>query len=470
MSGSDLFSLVGQVLDGQFRVDSVIGEGGFSVVYRGQHIGLGEPIAIKCLKLTGNLSSVVVQSFVTRFRNESKLLYRLSQGNLNIVRSIATGTVLSRETGAMIPYMVLEWLEGTSLASDLDMRRAAGKTGRSLGEVVDLLAPVVDALTFAHAQGVVHRDLNPGNLFLTTGADGAPSTKVLDFGLAKVVSDHAIELGARAQTFAQLRVFSPAYASPEQFDSALGEIGPASDVYSLANVATEMLLDRPVLEGSTLGELYAKTMDATFPRTPKARGAAVGNAVEAVFKKALSLAPKDRFEDVAKMWAALDEAIALDGDGLAARRTMKMVRPPIEEAPPAAPADPTAAQLKGLKETVRMPIAGTPAARPEAPSKPDVKVAAPATSVGTNPDPAQPSVVVEKVPDPSRHRPTVMTRKADAPAVPQAARPTVLTRPVEAPPPEKSSRGMRVLVGLLVFFAILSLGTAALFVAQRFSH
>ena len=78
----DLFGLKGQLLDGQFRVDAQIGEGGFSAVYRGTHVGLGEPIAIKCLKLTGALmqGSAVVDSFVQRFRDESRILYKLGKG------------------------------------------------------------------------------------------------------------------------------------------------------------------------------------------------------------------------------------------------------------------------------------------------------------------------------------------------------------------------------------------------------
>lgn len=467
VAGTDPFALVGQLLDGQFRVDAMIGEGGFSVVYRGHHVGLDEPIAIKCLKLTGNLSSALVESFVTRFRDEAKLLYRLSAGNLNIVRSIASGTVIARGTNAMVPYIVLEWLDGISLVTDFDERRAAGKTGRTIGEVLDLFASAADALGYAHAQGVVHRDLNPGNVFLSIGRDGTMRTKVLDFGLAKVVSDHAMVLGPKAQSFAQIRVFSPAYAAPEQFDTELGPAGPASDVYSFANLMTEALLDHPMLDGQTLGELFSQTLDPNFARTPKALGAAIGPATEAVFKKALAIRPQDRFPDVAKFWSTLEEAVSIDGadDPLAARKTMKMERPPVEEAPPEDKDSPSE-RLKALKQTARMPNAGrsTPPAADK--SGPVGAIVAPAVSVGANPDPSQPLVVVQKAPDPARHRPTVMTRRpVDVPAAAPQAAPTVVTRPA----PESDGRRARLLVGLLVFFAIVSVGTAALFVVQRLS-
>ena len=107
MSVADPFGLVGQVLDGQFRVDKLVGEGGFSAVYRGHHQGLNEPIAIKCLKLPAALGTTLVDTFVQRFRDESRILYRLSQGNLNVVRSIAAGTTQAPATGALVPYMVL---------------------------------------------------------------------------------------------------------------------------------------------------------------------------------------------------------------------------------------------------------------------------------------------------------------------------------------------------------------------------
>ncbi|HEY2512562.1 MAG TPA: protein kinase, partial [Polyangiaceae bacterium] len=103
MNPADPFGLIGQVLDGQFRVDKFVGEGGFSYVYRGHHAGLDEPIAVKCLKLPPALGSALVESFIRRFRDESKIHYRLSQGSLAIARSIASGTTMSSSTSALIP-------------------------------------------------------------------------------------------------------------------------------------------------------------------------------------------------------------------------------------------------------------------------------------------------------------------------------------------------------------------------------
>ncbi len=330
MPPSDPFGLSGQVLDGQFRVDSYVGEGGFSIVYRGTHLGLSEPIAIKCLKLPAALGSALVESFVKRFRDESRLHYKLSQGNLHVVRSIASGTVIAPTTSALVPYTVLEWLDGRSLADEFVDRRTRGLRGRPLTEVVKLLDSAVDAVAFAHAQGVVHRDLNPGNLFLAQTPSGV-RLKVLDFGVAKILHDSTLAMGPTARTLGNVRMFAPAYGAPEQFDESVGAIGPWTDVYALALVALEAFTDRTVMIGEHLGELALKALDPNRP-TPRALGLAVGDAVEVVFARALSVTPSERPQDAGELWGTLKHAISRDG---ASGRPPHAVPTPSEPPPPA---------------------------------------------------------------------------------------------------------------------------------------
>src|SRR5215472_15020177 len=146
----DPYGFAGQVIESQFRVDEPIGEGGFSVVYRGHHLGLNEPLAIKFLKLRAGLSAKLETSLVERFRAESRITYRLSQGNLDIVRSISSGAATSPRGGQLIPFIVLEWLDGRSLSADFKSRRKTQLTGRSLEETVELLHPAATALEYAH--------------------------------------------------------------------------------------------------------------------------------------------------------------------------------------------------------------------------------------------------------------------------------------------------------------------------------
>jgi serine/threonine-protein kinase len=303
----DPFGLIGHVLDGQFRIDGYVGEGGFSVVYGGVHTGLNEPIAVKCLKLPHALGSALVDSFVQRFRDESRIHYRLPQGHLHIVRSIASGTTTSPTTSALIPYMVLEWLEGRSLADEFDERRASGHSGRSLVEVVKLLDSAADALAYAHAQGVVHRDFNPGNLFLAKTQSGT-KLKVLDFGVAKIMADSAIALAPLARTLGNVRMFTPAYGAPEQFDERVGAIGPWTDVYAMALVVLEGLTDQPVMVGENLGDFAAGALADRRP-TPAALGLSLGDKVDSVFCKAVALSPAARPQDAGEFWGMLKNAM-----------------------------------------------------------------------------------------------------------------------------------------------------------------
>jgi serine/threonine-protein kinase len=309
---NDPFGLVGQVLDGQYRVDRYVGEGGFSVVYRGTHIGLSEPIAVKCLKLPPSLGSALVESFVKRFRDESRIHYKLSQGNLYIVRSIASGTTQAPATGALVPYTVLEWLEGQSLADELNDRRERGMKGRPLPEVIKLLDSAVEGLAYAHAQGVVHRDLNPGNLFLAKTGSGT-KMKVLDFGVAKILNDSALAMTG-ARTIGNVQMFAPAYGAPEQFDSRLGPVGAWTDVYALVLLLTEALTDRPVMNGEHLGEYAQAALDPARRPTPRAFGVNVGDEVEQLLGRAVAISPRERPRDAGELWGMLKHAILVDSE------------------------------------------------------------------------------------------------------------------------------------------------------------
>ena len=212
----DAFGFVGTLIEPLVRVDAEVGEGGFSIVYRGRHLGLNEDVAVKCMKLPAGLRPPLVIELVDRFRAESRISYRLSQGSLDIVRSISSGAALA-SSGAVVPYIVLEWLNGNSLGQDLKLRMMNGAPPRSLAEVTELFDPAARALDYAHKQGVVHRDVKPGNLFLADTREGV-RLKVLDFGLAKLVDPDGLGILPLAQTLGNMAVCSPGYGAPEQLD------------------------------------------------------------------------------------------------------------------------------------------------------------------------------------------------------------------------------------------------------------
>lgn len=306
---SDIFGLAGNVIDGQFHVLEVIGEGGFSVVYKGQHLGLREPVAIKCLKINKTKDPTIVASFTQRFFDESRISYRLSQGNLNIVRSITSGTTISPRTKDTVPYMVLEWLEGESLAADFRLRRMRKKTGRSLAEVMQLFEPAAMALAYAHAQGIAHRDVKPGNLFLARIPGGETILKVLDFGMAKVLDVGSVGFEGAA-TINSLMVISPQFSAPEQFEPSIGTVGAWTDVYSLALVMVEALADRRARTTESFGELMMAVTDPRAQPTPRKLGIMVSDSVEAVFASALAVDPKQRPKSAGELWSRLKQAVA----------------------------------------------------------------------------------------------------------------------------------------------------------------
>jgi serine/threonine protein kinase len=303
----DPFGLSGQLIDGQFRVERPVGEGGFSVVYRGMHAGMGEPIAIKCLKLTATLDGESIETFTRRFRDEGRLLYRLGQGNLDIVRCIMSGTTVAPASGALVPYMVLEWLDGLSLAADLRIRRDQQLRGRSLEEMTALFEPGVLALEYAHQQGVVHRDVKPGNLFVADGPSGRTRMKVLDFGLAKVIGE-TIGIIQKA-TVGSFMMCSPRYAAPEQFDPTIGPIGPWTDVYSLALVLLEVLRDRKVRPNEGLMACMIQAIDPEADLSAKALGMQLPPGIEAALARAVTLDPRGRQRSAGELWNQIKSAM-----------------------------------------------------------------------------------------------------------------------------------------------------------------
>jgi len=304
MAKIDTFKLKGQILDARYQVESVVGEGGFGVVYRATQVNFDEPVAIKVLKIPGQLSAKDAEVFVETFRAEGKHLRKLSAEHPAFVRAHDTGVI--NVDGAPAPYLVLEWLDGSPLEDDLAERREKGQQGRTLQESMELVEPIFGALAHAHAQRVAHRDIKPANIFVIRTKNGK-STKLLDFGMAKVMTATGTQ-GLHAATQGGLSGLTPAYAAPEQWDKKMSATGPWTDVYSLALVLVELLTDKPPLDGDDMPSLMASTLDEEIRPTPTVRGAVVDSAVEAVFAKALALHPKDRYRHAGEFWNALLEA------------------------------------------------------------------------------------------------------------------------------------------------------------------
>lgn len=304
----DPFELAGVTIDGKYRVASVIGDGGFGVVYRGVHKGFGELIAIKCLKLPTELDEAARAELLEKLQDEGRLLHRLSKVTNGIVQALDVGAFTTPK-GVWVPYLVLEWLEGQTLGEYLKDRPEGGM---DLADALRLLEPAARALAVAHAQKIAHRDVKPANIFLSEGG-GKRTAKVLDFGIAKVLSDHrgyttALEATAQAPT-----AFTPRYGAPEQFNKQRGATGPWTDVFALALVLVECVSGRKALLGDDATQLYIASADPAMRPTLRACGVQVSDEVDDVLRHALEIEPKNRFPDAGSFWTALEEAAQFAG-------------------------------------------------------------------------------------------------------------------------------------------------------------
>jgi serine/threonine protein kinase len=310
--GEDPFDWVGATLDGKYQVDAVVGRGGFGVVYRAHHLGFNEKVAVKCLRIPQTLSGAARDQFETNFLAEGRLLHQLSRATAGIVQALDVGAVVSPNK-TWTPFIVLEWLDGQSLEANFAERRSAGLGGRSLRAAVELLDTAARALALAHEQGIAHRDIKPANLFLAE-VGGRKTLKVLDFGIAKVVSESESFTKAFEETGASLQAFTARYGSPEQFSRRYGATGPWSDVFSLALVLIEAVVGHSALEGSDAAQLFIAAADTSRRPTLRALGADHGAAVDSVLEVALAVDPKERYANAGLFWEALLAALAQTGD------------------------------------------------------------------------------------------------------------------------------------------------------------
>ncbi len=307
----DPLGIVGTVIDQKYRVDGVVGEGGFSVVYRAEHIIWKQPVALKCFNVLAGVPPQMRDELLQGFIQEGKLMTSLSSRTAAIVQARDVGQLRVPTTGQDIPYMVLEWLEGRPLDRVVQVERAQNYPPRSIFDVMALLEPVASALEVAHALNIAHRDIKPANLFVIGDPRGAGTfVKILDFGIAKVMAEHAQLQTSLAQTGREITAFTPNYGAPEQFSRSHGATGPWTDVFALALIMVELLRGGiPALQGDDYLQLAIASRDPSVRPTPRAFGVEVTDEVEAVFRRALAVAPRDRYKTAGELWADLHGAV-----------------------------------------------------------------------------------------------------------------------------------------------------------------
>jgi serine/threonine protein kinase len=280
--------LVGTMLGQRYRIDSLLGLGGWSAVYKGADLTLGRSVAVKILH-----SHLIVSSSVHRFRREAEVVSKLVHPNLTVIHDFGL-------TDDQQPYMVMELVVGNSVADLLDQGKQF-----AVEEAVNVVAQIADALQMVHDVGLVHRDIKPSNIMLTVGNDSHGCPKLLDFGLVKVVE------GAAQRTATGETVGTPAYMSPEQCKG--DKLDARSDVYSLGCVLYEMITGKMAFDGANAFEcMHKHFVDLVEPMSKCRPDLRIDRAVEDVVACAMALEPGDRFASMRQFKEALQAVLSGD--------------------------------------------------------------------------------------------------------------------------------------------------------------
>jgi serine/threonine-protein kinase len=262
----------GELVDGKYRVDRVLGRGGMGLVLAAMHEQLEQPVALKVLR-----SDVAQPDIVMRFLREARAAVKIHSEH--VARVFDVGTLPSG-----LPYIVMELLQGEDLSQLL---RSRGLLDAE--EAVGIVLEASEAIAEAHALGIIHRDIKPANLFLTQRPSGRPIVKVLDFGISKIPSKG----GEQVLTGAMAIIGSPQYMSPEQMIAAR-DVDARSDIWSLGVVLYELLTGAVPFSAPTMPEVVAAIL-AQPPRPISELRPDVPLELQKIVSHCLEKEPENRY-------------------------------------------------------------------------------------------------------------------------------------------------------------------------------
>ncbi|MGI8434211.1 MAG: Stk1 family PASTA domain-containing Ser/Thr kinase [Nocardioidaceae bacterium] len=273
--------------DGRYELAGLLGRGGMAEVRKARDLRLGRTVAIK--RLRADLASD--STFQARFRREAQ-----SAASLNhpaVVAVYDTGVEPSADdSGLMLPYIVMEYVEGRTLRDIL-------REGRKIlpDRALEITGSVLDALDYSHRAGIIHRDIKPANVMLTPAGD----VKVMDFGIARAIADSSSTMTQTAAVVGTAQYLSPEQARGEQVDAR-------SDLYSTGCLLFELLTGRPPFIGdSPVSVAYQHVREE--PTAPSSIDPEISAAIDAITLKALSKPVDDRYQSAAQMRADIDRAL-----------------------------------------------------------------------------------------------------------------------------------------------------------------
>jgi serine/threonine-protein kinase len=277
----------GSVIAGKYRIQGMLGAGGMGVVVSAMHLQLDQRVAIKFMSPL----NLLIPDGVARFMAEARIAARIQCEHVVRVFDVA-----SLEDGT--PYIVMEHLEGDDLAGEL---RRVGPF--RVSDAIDCVLQASEAIAEAHAAGVVHRDLKPGNLFACRRPDQSTMIKVLDFGVSKLLRKSDALQVQLVSTAPNVIMGSPVYCSPEQI-VASKSVDARADIWALGAILHELLSGRPPFRGGTLIEVIHNVMNVPVEPLATLRSD-VPPELDAAIGRCLAKAPADRFPSTAELARAL---------------------------------------------------------------------------------------------------------------------------------------------------------------------
>ncbi|MDR2930987.1 MAG: Stk1 family PASTA domain-containing Ser/Thr kinase [Propionibacteriaceae bacterium] len=289
------------LLGDRYALGPLLGRGGMAEVRQARDTLLERDVAIKLLKV--DLAGDPI--FQQRFRREAKAAANLNDPN--IVSVFDTGESRDEASGLMIPYIVMELVVGHTLREILH-------DGRKLQpvKVLEITQSILKALDYSHRHGIVHRDIKPANVMVTNTGQ----VKVMDFGIARAVSDTAASMTQTASV-----IGTPQYLSPEQIRGET--VDRRSDLYSTGCLLYELLTGKPPFEGDSPVSLAYQHVRAT-PVPPSQIDPLVSTQMDAVVLKALAKDPADRYQSAHEMSEDISRL-------LAGQRVQAVIPPPVDE-------------------------------------------------------------------------------------------------------------------------------------------
>jgi serine/threonine-protein kinase len=270
---------------GKYDIQSILGRGGMGIVYKAFDPAIHRHVAIKTITKSA-LDQSELQYALKRFQHEAQAVGRLTHPSI--------AAIFDYGEDAELAYIVMELVSGKSLSQHLQ-----NQAHFELDEISEIVRQLLDGLDYAHARGVIHRDVKPPNILL----DDDGHIKITDFGIARIDTSTLTQVGEV--------MGSPGYMSPEQFAGT--EIDARSDIYSAGVIAYELITGRKPFTGSNV-EIMHKVVNER-PANPSEHNSALSTKTDLVVQKALAKKREDRFQNAHEFAAHFVNSLADSGRG-----------------------------------------------------------------------------------------------------------------------------------------------------------